>query len=82
MGDTMISSCGNCAYARLLPGDMTKRACRGGPPQLVVMPTPRGPALQTMFPVVGATDEACGAFKPVVTLSKGLNNEAQEETPH
>lgn len=66
----MINSCGTCAHARLFPDDMTKRICRGGPPQLVVMPTPRGPAIQTMFPVVNATDEYCGSFKSVVQLVK------------
>ena len=62
----MIHNCGQCTYASMLPKDFLKRGCRGAPPQIVVLPTPQGPQMQMMYPIVLATDEACGAFKQKV----------------
>jgi hypothetical protein len=58
-----MNTCMMCANAGLFSQDVTKRICRGGPPQIVVAPTPQGVQLQNMFPLVNANDQACGAFE-------------------
>lgn len=58
-----MNTCGMCTHGALWPQDVTKRVCRGGPPQIVVVPTPKGPAVQNMFPLVNASDISCGAFE-------------------
>jgi hypothetical protein len=63
-----MNTCGNCANGAFIMQDVTKRTCRGGPPQLVVVPSPKGPAIQTMFPNVEASQPACGAWKDKLQL--------------
>lgn len=61
-----MKTCGQCVHAKVIPGDLMLRTCRGGPPQLIVMRGPRGVLLQSAFPNVKPADEACGAFKPLM----------------
>lgn len=64
--------CSNCEHSRINPQDMNSRICRGAPPSIVMVPimTARGQALQQQahYPVVGATDEGCGTFKPKLLI--------------
>lgn len=65
----MIDKCGTCAHARVMAGDLTQRVCRGGVPQVVTVPLPTGQIqVQHRFPIVLATDEACGQYKSKITL--------------
>ena len=67
-----MKTCGECAHARLVPNDidLTHRTCRGGPPQIVVLPGTAANQLRLvpMYPNITVNDEACGAFKPKPAL--------------
>jgi len=66
-----MNRCGECEFARIVPGlDLTRRSCQGGPPQMVMMGFNNGqPILQKFWPDVGIADQACGTFrKAVVTV--------------
>lgn len=71
----LIEQCGNCRHAALVKEDLTIRSCRGAPPQLVVLPTPKGLNVQPMWPAVKATEQICGAYKPKITLDINSHNE-------
>jgi hypothetical protein len=63
-----MSKCGECVFGATLPSYLTKRICRGIPPQIVALPVPQGVQLQNMYPLVNASDDGCGLHKqkPVV----------------
>ena len=42
--------------------------CKGGPPQVIVLPTPRGPQVSNIYPGVSVDEPACGAYKPKLML--------------
>lgn len=64
----MGKTCGNCKHWIARPrnpmdlGSLPEGECRGGPPQLVVLPTPRGMALQVLYPVTPAPFPGCSRF--------------------
>lgn len=66
----LIQTCGNCKHAAVIKEDFTQRICRGAPPQVVVVQTPRGAGLQCHWPIVPVDGPTCGAFKPKLIESK------------
>lgn len=54
-----MKTCGSCANAKPVPGNITQRVCFGAPPQLVA--TKEG--LMGFRPNVAINDMACGMFK-------------------
>ena len=70
-----MNTCMTCQFATVVPKDFSKRTCRGAPPQLVVVPTPQGPAIQTMFPNVEVNQPACGTYKlKLMTIDKKVDD--------
>lgn len=68
-------NCGNCKHGRVVNGDLTKRVCRGAPPQPVLMPAGMGKVqIQFHWPLVDATDEGCGLYKSKVVLDTPEGN--------
>lgn len=59
-----MNKCGDCEHARSFPQDISKRICKGAPPQAVVT----GQQIQMMWPIVGAADEGCGMFKDKILV--------------
>ena len=58
------NKCIGCDYSMMVPdhtGEL-RRFCHRYPPQMVVIPQPKGTMIQPCFPVVGAND-SCGEFK-------------------
>ena len=61
--------CRNCEHSRINPQDINSRVCRGAPPCLIAIPQGMGKvALQSHYPLVGATDEGCSLFKPKLLI--------------
>jgi len=65
----MSETCKDCRWAVLEnKADLRSRTCRGGPPQIVMMPA-KGPmgqmgmAMQQMWPAVNLDHPICGAFQ-------------------
>lgn len=69
-----MTTCGTCQHGKLVVQDMTKRDCKGAPPQLVVLPAKGGVSVQIMYPRINASDEACGAYK-AKQVAQVLNSE-------
>ena len=74
-----MDKCGACAHAKPIPGNLMQRVCRGGPPQIIVLPGPQGIVMQTAFPNVGVGDEACGAFKRKLVLPDPIADQEMVE---
>jgi hypothetical protein len=71
--------CGDCEHGHFHPkGDMTKRICHGGPPQVLVLPQMGQPSmgadgkmrmgaptisLQNIRPTVSVKEDACSLYK-------------------
>ncbi len=69
------NKCGTCYHGKLVPQDMTKRICKGGPPKFVpqrILPTGQIVGING-YPHVNATDDSCGAYKPKLILDTGNN---------
>lgn len=56
-----MKTCGSCANAKPVPGNVMQRVCFGAPPQLLA--TSQG--IQTFRPNVAINDPACGMFEPL-----------------
>lgn len=57
-------TCGNCFSLEDGSPDMKNVGeCRGAPPQIVVLPDPKGISIQTLFPRVEYGWD-CGSWKP------------------
>lgn len=70
-----MNKCIACAYAIAYPNDLTKRVCRGGPPQIVPIPvSPTEIQLRNMWPTVNATDDGCGVFKEKIIIDTTNGN--------
>ncbi len=50
-------------HGNIVKQDLTKRICRGAPPQVVVMPVQGGMQVQHHWPLVDSADEGCGLYK-------------------
>lgn len=59
-----MTTCGQCAFGKPIPTDISKRVCHGSPPQVLLVPTSNGASIQVMRPNVSAQDMACGVFRP------------------
>ncbi len=71
----MIKTCGNCANGKVHGSDLTKRICRGAPPTPVMFPAGPGRVqMQFHFPLMDASEEACGMYKPKVLLDMPAGN--------
>ena len=68
VGTIMSNKCGTCEHGHIFKDDITKRICRGAPPQIVVLPTPRGITTQNMWPLVGVGDGACSLHKRRIVI--------------
>jgi len=64
-----VKTCGNCANGHFVPQDVTKRTCRGAPPQVVPIPQRGAMQLIMMYPTVEAKDAGCGMHKTRLDLS-------------
>lgn len=59
-----FDSCGNCAFALTVPGNLQSVFCRRFPPQIVVAPMAGNmPALQVLFPTMRRDVGWCGEHK-------------------
>ncbi len=68
----MIQKCSTCKHGRIIQQDLTKRVCRGAPPQAVVLPDRGSISIQYVWPVVEASDEGCGMYRPSLdTINTG-----------
>ena len=60
-----MKSCGTCVHGKFVKEDITKRICRGAPPQIIALPMGGGKArLEMHWPLVETNDEGCGMHKP------------------
>ena len=51
--------------------DITKRLCKGAPPQVILMPTTSGPQMRFHFPLVDSVMDGCALHKkksPIDTI--------------
>ncbi len=67
-------SCNTCEHSRIVKQDITKRICKGMPPQVVPVPTHGGIQLQFHWPMVEANDEGCGLHKPKKMIDTTIGN--------
>lgn len=73
-----MNTCGKCIHSRSMPENLNNRVCKGAPPQMVPLLQPNfSTTIKHMFPIVLATDEACGLFKPKITVDH-INGEVVE----
>ena len=77
--------CGTCRYTKIVPQDVTKRACFGMPPTALQVPGPQGQvSLRMARPVVSVSDDACALhqYKSAIQLSQdngmGLVSETKQ----
>lgn len=59
----VAEQCANCKWADPLKEDLTKRVCRGAPPQIVVLPMPGGLQIKHHWPMVESKGPICGMYK-------------------
>lgn len=70
----MPETCKDCRWAVAdSPIVGAARTCRGAPPQIVLVPGPRGPEIKQIWPGVGIDHPICGAFAKKVSII-GLDN--------
>lgn len=70
---TIAKACQNCSHVlKYTPkGEIAGHLiCKRNPPQMLVVMTPQGPAVQTTFPPVGA-DMWCDGFKTRLIMVGG-----------
>jgi hypothetical protein len=60
---TTQPKCGNCAFAYTMPDDLTIRACKGGPPQAIMIPVRGSVSLQYVYPIVKPENDPCAFHK-------------------
>ena len=64
-----MNKCIACVHAVAYPEDLTKRICRGGPPQIVpIQISPSQIQMRNMWPMVNATDDGCGVFNEKIIV--------------
>ncbi len=66
-----MKTCGNCIFGAVVSQDLTKRVCKGMPPQVVIMPTPQGAQMQFHFPVVESAQAGCALHKGKINIDSG-----------
>lgn len=62
-----MNSCHKCRFSVPARGpdgkiNFQSKTCRRYPPELLLVPGPKGPMLQALWPIVGVHD-SCGEFK-------------------
>jgi len=71
----MIETCKSCVHAHMLPsGDLQHRVCRGAPPQVIGVATPKGIATQQVWPTVNLEHPICGAFRKKILIDTGAGD--------
>lgn len=72
-----MKTCGQCEHGKAIPEDLTKRACKGAPPQIMLLPNRLGQVeIKQVFPTMNSTEEACGLFKQKVLTPPGFDDNA------
>lgn len=64
-----MSKCIGCIYAVSYPEDISKRVCKGGPPQIVPIQVSASQIqMRNMWPMVNASDDGCGVYKAKIAI--------------
>lgn len=72
-----IETCGNCKYSRIKDAaNLMLRVCKGGPPQVVIVPKGNQLVAEIMWPNVNAAEEGCGLWKPKLSVVGGGGGQA------
>jgi hypothetical protein len=62
-----LTTCSQCTFGKLMPQKMSHRQCMGVPPTPVALPVGPGQmGVQMVHPVVEASMESCGLYRPRV----------------
>ena len=65
-----MTTCSQCRFGKIIPQDITRRQCWGGPPQVMIVPAGGGKVgVNSVRPIVGAGDDSCALFQQRLTVA-------------